>query len=65
MKKLLLLFTFAFFLFTFSFSQQYGWTDISANMPEYGRIIMMFISLAKKFGFLEGMIKFIILARRR
>jgi photosystem II stability/assembly factor-like uncharacterized protein len=34
MKKLLLLFTFAFGLFTFSFAQQYGWTDLSDNMPE-------------------------------
>ena len=35
MKKLLL-FTFTFFLFTFAFAQQYGWVDISANMPELG-----------------------------
>ncbi len=34
MKKLLLLSIFAIFLFTFAFSQEYGWTDISANMPE-------------------------------
>lgn len=34
MKKLLLLSTFAFGLFTFSLAQQYGWTDISANMPK-------------------------------
>jgi len=33
MKKLLLLITFAFFLLPFSFAQQYGWTDISANLP--------------------------------
>jgi photosystem II stability/assembly factor-like uncharacterized protein len=33
MKKLLLLFTFAFGLFTFSLAQQYGWQDISANVP--------------------------------
>ena len=33
MKKLLLLSTFAFGLFTFSLAQQYGWTDISANVP--------------------------------
>ncbi len=33
MKKLLLLFTFAFGLLTFSQAQQYGWTDISANIP--------------------------------
>jgi len=33
MKKLILLTTFAFFLFPFAFSQQYGWTDISANIP--------------------------------
>ena len=43
MKKLLLLSTFVFFFFTFSlsvdrqaFSQEYGWTDISANLPELG-----------------------------
>ena len=33
LKKLLLLFTFAFYLSTFAFAQQYGWKDISANMP--------------------------------
>jgi len=33
MKKLVLS-TFAFFLLSFSFSQEYGWSDISANMPE-------------------------------
>jgi photosystem II stability/assembly factor-like uncharacterized protein len=33
MKKLLLLSTFAFGLFTFSLAQQYGWQDISANVP--------------------------------
>lgn len=32
MKKLLLL-SFTFGLFTFTFSQQYGWHDISANIP--------------------------------
>ncbi|MEE4260221.1 MAG: YCF48-related protein [Bacteroidales bacterium] len=35
MKKLTLLFTFSFCLYTFVFPQQYGWTDISANLPEY------------------------------
>ena len=35
LKKTLLL-TFVIFLSTFAFSQQYGWTDISANMPELG-----------------------------
>ena len=35
MKRFLLLFSFAFGLFTFSLAQQYGWTDISANLPEY------------------------------
>ena len=34
LKKTLLLLTFAFYLSTFAFSQQYGWTDISANMSE-------------------------------
>jgi photosystem II stability/assembly factor-like uncharacterized protein len=38
MKKLLLLFTFAFCFSAFSFSQEYGWTDISANMPEQGNL---------------------------
>ncbi|PLW99007.1 MAG: hypothetical protein C0591_03440, partial [Marinilabiliales bacterium] len=33
MKKIILLSTFAFFLLPFSFSQQYGWIDISANVP--------------------------------
>ena len=33
MKKPLLLFTFTFGLFSFSFSQEYGWTDIRANIP--------------------------------
>jgi hypothetical protein len=36
MNKLLLLFTFTICLFPFAFAQQYGWTDISANMPELG-----------------------------
>ena len=35
MKKLLRL-TFAFCLSTFSFAQEYGWVDISANMPKLG-----------------------------
>jgi photosystem II stability/assembly factor-like uncharacterized protein len=33
MKKPLLLSTFAFGLFTFSWGQQYGWQDISVNVP--------------------------------
>jgi photosystem II stability/assembly factor-like uncharacterized protein len=33
MKKLLLLSTFAFGLLSFSLAQQYGWTDLSANVP--------------------------------
>ncbi len=35
MKKLILLSIFTFYLLPFSFSQEYGWTDISANLPEY------------------------------
>jgi len=35
MKKLLLLLIFTFYLLLFSFSQEYGWTDISANLPQY------------------------------
>ncbi|RLD45257.1 MAG: hypothetical protein DRI89_01535 [Bacteroidetes bacterium] len=38
MKNLLLLITFTFFLSVFSFSQEYGWTDISGNMPEYANL---------------------------
>jgi photosystem II stability/assembly factor-like uncharacterized protein len=34
MKKLTLLFTFSFCLYTFVFPQQYGWIDISDNLPE-------------------------------
>lgn len=34
MKKFLLL-TFTLCLSTFAFAQQYGWTDISANLPQY------------------------------
>jgi photosystem II stability/assembly factor-like uncharacterized protein len=33
MKKLLLLFTFTICLLPFAFAQQYGWTDLSANIP--------------------------------
>jgi len=36
MKKLLLLFSFAFGLFSFTLAQEYGWTDISANLPAQG-----------------------------
>ncbi|TNF42502.1 MAG: hypothetical protein EP310_05905, partial [Bacteroidetes bacterium] len=32
MKKLLIS-TFAFYLSTFAFAQEYGWTDLSANIP--------------------------------
>jgi hypothetical protein len=35
MKKLILIFHFLLFIFHFSFAQQYGWTDISHNLPEY------------------------------
>jgi photosystem II stability/assembly factor-like uncharacterized protein len=34
MKKFLLLFTFAFCLLSFSLAQEYGWQDISANIPQ-------------------------------
>ena len=33
MKKLIL-YTLSFLLCTFSFAQEYGWTNISANIPE-------------------------------
>jgi hypothetical protein len=35
MKKLLIIFHFSFFVFHFSYGQQYGWTDISGNLPDY------------------------------
>jgi photosystem II stability/assembly factor-like uncharacterized protein len=36
MKKPVLLLIFAIGLFTFTLAQQYGWTDISANLPAQG-----------------------------
>jgi photosystem II stability/assembly factor-like uncharacterized protein len=38
MKKLILLSILTFLIFQTSFSQEYGWTDISANMPEQGNL---------------------------
>jgi len=35
MKILVLISTFTFFLLPFSFSQEYGWTAISDNLPDY------------------------------
>jgi photosystem II stability/assembly factor-like uncharacterized protein len=34
-KKLTLIFHLSFFIFHFSFGQQYGWTNISANLPDF------------------------------
>ncbi len=36
MKKLFLLLSFSFFLSIFSFSQEYGWIDLSDNIPTQG-----------------------------
>ncbi len=35
MKKQLLIFAFAFFLSPYAFSQEYGWKDISGNIPDF------------------------------
>ncbi len=35
MKKLILIFHFSLFVFHFSLAQQYGWKDISNNLPDY------------------------------
>ncbi len=40
MKKLLLLATFSFFLSTFSFSQDYGWVDLSQNIPNQNATLL-------------------------
>lgn len=37
MKKLILILNFSFFVSLFSLAQQYGWTDISGNLPNFPR----------------------------
>lgn len=40
MKRLFLLFTFTFLLTSFSFSQEYGWVDLSENIPNKNATVL-------------------------